>query len=1130
MSVSIASPSLSDVEEEEDESSRSEAVEGPDDDAALSDDEEGMTTEERLLAKTEKLQQCEETIASLIARITAYQKIVEEEKERDQLKIKRMVEEQEAEREQNLEWRANVKKMLEELDENNKALSRELTDEQEAHKQTIQQLFALKQKIDDPDGDRKDDYSADHEFRVRLKIDAGKVAGLELMEETSADQEIAKVKTENEFMVRKVLELKQNLRLVQGQLDEEHKRAEDAEEQKNQLAEKMKMLIQSYTAMLQKNETLEAQKGELDKSLQELRGKAEAQSHLDDRCRHQLALLLRRDALAIYEKYCAEGAELQVPLASQTRAALHDALAVQTAAQLPQDLFEAARAETAKILEAEHVPRWRRQARELQAQLPDKVTVQELLERQEELGPSFRDYACRAMVVNYWDFCVAARDYEAICAGGAIKTPTLAIRPACASPAAATSSVSSASPPLSLGRLEGGDVVSSGIAAMSSVGSHHGKKEPKDRSERSERSSGFFRSRRVTVMLPKGSTEHLSDQEDTSSSVRQRSGSGSAPSSSGKSSSRKGRKDKDKDRERGDSTRDLQPQFDQLKTGSTGDLPRALDMATGKSPSEETITVAAAKHERKLLKRSRGESLLRVDKERRSSIGDPLDQPQRDRRASSVSLQLSQTSDQLPTLAQAQQQQAVQALAQQSQSQQQQALAMSLSSPAVTAAVMEAGMLSEGRSSTSSRLGGAVEAQSPEALPMSGLQIHTRLPGPVTCVVSAKKNVWVACGGSSGCIVVLDRETSAVVQELPFGSTVRDMAVVNKSVWIGAEDQRLRVFDLYNPQLSRELIGHTCGPILGVEAVGAKHVWSIGTDQKICVWDVKAGKLFKTIYAATYMTCLAVSGTTVWIGTAVGIAWWDGATMKQAPPSPTKEANPKYSVNKLALVDREVWAASFDDDAITIWDAERRAYKEQITATRVKDIVAIGSQVWTCSWDKMIRIWDRATRQCLREIPLHEDAVVAMAVAKSSSALRIWAGSDDNSVSVWNTQYQGHELTAGSMRSHNCYVCGRTAAMFSSGQTYVCKVCDSFCVHAKCADKVPVNTVCPGYNSRYSRPAISLSKHDESALPPQQPQGQPQAQLLQPPPLSPNPLAGGVGGALAASASSPTRQLSQGQL
>ena len=358
--------------------------------------------------------------------------------------------------------------------------------------------------------------------------------------------------------------------------------------------------------------------------------------------------------------------------------------------------------------------------------------------------------------------------------------------------------------------------------------------------------------------------------------------------------------------------------------------------------------------------------------------------------------------------------------------------------------------------------------------------------GAVNYILPVHDRVWVA-NGSGAPIQVFDRNKAQQLFEVMCKESVVRMMLIGTNVWVATQGKDILYTNQLDRSVSRTLVGHEKGPVQDLVRVG-KSVWSVAADSCICSWDPVNMKLRKKVKTPWVISCILHVNGVVWIGTILGLVFYDPETMNKlkvkggdpapaptedgaAPLSPaadtpddTKEKMSKIlkaPVSTLLRVREEVWAVHYELGLISVWDANTRTVITIFSAGTVEKMVLVGEEVWLCGRDNHVRCVDIHTRTITCELSgTHDDRITSIAVSKSEGLLRVWTGSSDHSICIWSTGLRCHAYKESGSRTALCAVCHKSLRSFGT-KTIVCNTC-GIAVHAKCFDQVPYGSACPG--------------------------------------------------------------------
>ena len=336
--------------------------------------------------------------------------------------------------------------------------------------------------------------------------------------------------------------------------------------------------------------------------------------------------------------------------------------------------------------------------------------------------------------------------------------------------------------------------------------------------------------------------------------------------------------------------------------------------------------------------------------------------------------------------------------------------------------------------------------------------------GNVRSILAVQDNVWVAHNNPSPAppsIAIYNRDTLIQLPEVKLPDfTVNNMVLAGRQVWLATSGKDLICINPVDPLFQHVLKGHG-GSITDLASMG-KTLWTISTDQQIGVWEVSTMKLRKMIKGSVMNSIIHVAGV-AWIGTVRGIVRYTTDNLKVIKePVQLGEAQQyiKMAVSKLLLVNNYVWALHHDENMVSVWDAENKLFITAFAATDVVSMLHVGSHVWMTSHNHLIRCYDVTTFTKVGELTgMHQDWVTALTIARRKDSLRVWSGSTDATICIWDPKLYGHEFVAESSCSGNCEVCKKTLKSFG-GKNLRCRNCQTFAIHAKCRELMPTGCTC----------------------------------------------------------------------
>eukprot|EP01102_Stenamoeba_stenopodia_P004585 TRINITY_DN1488_c0_g1_i1.p1 TRINITY_DN1488_c0_g1~~TRINITY_DN1488_c0_g1_i1.p1 ORF type:complete len:977 (+),score=147.61 TRINITY_DN1488_c0_g1_i1:215-2932(+) len=274
--------------------------------------------------------------------------------------------------------------------------------------------------------------------------------------------------------------------------------------------------------------------------------------------------------------------------------------------------------------------------------------------------------------------------------------------------------------------------------------------------------------------------------------------------------------------------------------------------------------------------------------------------------------------------------------------------------------------------------------------------------GQIQCMqhVPHLNQVWI--GDSNGNLVSFSERGEFISMFECHDKGITSFLMTKDYIWTSSFDGSIRVWNLDNFHLEKEIKPINVGAMIKVSG----SIW-VGT-YELEVWIVKkknykVGKKFnmsQSGIAVSTITSMLYKKPYVWIGTNSVIFRVDYKTEKVVD---ILVAHTKY-IHKMIDVGNEVWSCS-SDTKICVWDQKTGQCKQVLGghSGRVFDLVVEKSQnptVWSSSWDSSIFIWDAKTKQLKYEgVSTHSDAVSCIVQVGGL----MWSGSWDRKICKWQT-------------------------------------------------------------------------------------------------------------------------------
>jgi WD40 repeat protein len=271
-------------------------------------------------------------------------------------------------------------------------------------------------------------------------------------------------------------------------------------------------------------------------------------------------------------------------------------------------------------------------------------------------------------------------------------------------------------------------------------------------------------------------------------------------------------------------------------------------------------------------------------------------------------------------------------------------------------------------------------------------------------------------GGNDGTVRVWDLDTGHCRHTLEDHSGwVNSVAVRGdgRVALSGGDDGTVRVWDLDTGDCLHILEGHTSRVNSVAMTANGLFALSNSQDGTIRVWELDTGRCRHTIGNQTSMDSVAVSvdarfllaggygNVRVWEldtgqclhvleGRATGVARLGGVAYSSAVPS-------------IAVTTDERFALTIDDRIVRVWDLATgdclrtlEGHADWVTSVAV---TADGRFALTGGVDAAVRVWDLATGRCLRTLEGHTGGVYSVAMTVDGRVAL--SGGNDGAVRVW---------------------------------------------------------------------------------------------------------------------------------
>lgn len=285
-------------------------------------------------------------------------------------------------------------------------------------------------------------------------------------------------------------------------------------------------------------------------------------------------------------------------------------------------------------------------------------------------------------------------------------------------------------------------------------------------------------------------------------------------------------------------------------------------------------------------------------------------------------------------------------------------------------------------------------------------------------------------------------------------SRVFDIIPVDSQVWVASMDSALTLIKPNSSYQSSTLKGHAKGPILALMRI-KDMVWSIGADNTLRSWDIKKGRLKKTLQFDVNLTCMMLVNGHFWIGSTSSIRVVD---MKTLQIQNSKNCESTLTQMKQVGTDN-VWTLHTSEGTTPIrgcanvWDASFR-HLATIVLTGAECFTVAGKMVWFGLSDGSIVIYNNQTMEVMtRILNAHDSAIKCITCIASfdpilnSYPMHIYSGTQAGQISAWETNQHTHNLVPHKYSGGGvCVVCCKEL----KNSYLICKQCHSYAVHDEC--------------------------------------------------------------------------------
>eukprot|EP01104_Vermistella_antarctica_P011534 TRINITY_DN3225_c0_g1_i1.p1 TRINITY_DN3225_c0_g1~~TRINITY_DN3225_c0_g1_i1.p1 ORF type:complete len:2234 (+),score=480.91 TRINITY_DN3225_c0_g1_i1:263-6964(+) len=276
------------------------------------------------------------------------------------------------------------------------------------------------------------------------------------------------------------------------------------------------------------------------------------------------------------------------------------------------------------------------------------------------------------------------------------------------------------------------------------------------------------------------------------------------------------------------------------------------------------------------------------------------------------------------------------------------------------------------------------------------------LPGSVQCLENVKEDgkggaideVW--CGLGEGTIVVWNAQTKAEVCRFQgHAGKLFSLRHFGDYVWSAGEDNVMKMWSVKTKKSKKDLKLLECSCI----SSHGKYVYAGCLDGSVKVIDAKAGKQKKSIKieGTSNIGAVAVTDTYVWIGGDQHIYRVNSKTNKLVD----ELKGHTKTVNRLLPRNNELWSCS-NDKTIRVWDVNTGDCLKVLEGHtgQVFDLHldAGHNRILSSAWDKSVMVWHADQKTFVKEYSgVQKDAVSCMVIVRGE----LWCGSWDATVCAW---------------------------------------------------------------------------------------------------------------------------------
>eukprot|EP01062_Namystynia_karyoxenos_P066528 TRINITY_DN6045_c0_g1_i1.p1 TRINITY_DN6045_c0_g1~~TRINITY_DN6045_c0_g1_i1.p1 ORF type:complete len:1130 (+),score=505.62 TRINITY_DN6045_c0_g1_i1:119-3508(+) len=243
---------------------------------------------------------------------------------------------------------------------------------------------------------------------------------------------------------------------------------------------------------------------------------------------------------------------------------------------------------------------------------------------------------------------------------------------------------------------------------------------------------------------------------------------------------------------------------------------------------------------------------------------------------------------------------------------------------------------------------------------------------------------------------------------------VNCMLAHDRYLWVGLSDGYLRVFDQRTLALVSEVKQHA-GPVMCLLGVGP-HVFSGGSDWQIYVWEPKDFRCIGQLSGhQNQVNCLAAEGDFIFSGgedQAIRCWTWDpvGREGEEIIDNWPKVGH-AGGIRSIVINEIFLFSAS-SDGALKVWNTQTGQlvkYLDQRGTDRGAQIRIVclerdpaAQRIWAGSTDGVISVWDAQQLHRVGRLDSHSESYVKdLLMCVRLSSMKVWGVNDSGEVKVW---------------------------------------------------------------------------------------------------------------------------------